>query len=393
MLLDDKSAVSRKPHSAVFTRFRSVLFVVATSILCSNFALRAQNPDPQPSDATQSWTKISESHDGIGTMRSVESHTKSGNRSLDTNSIEQRLADGRYEIYLESTTETVQVNPSAVRTITRTFTGNGSGGKKLVQVAEEEKKFFPDGGSKSLRMTSRTDQNGNLQQIQREIGETRKVNAEIEETKTTVLQPSINGGFAAVSQIEEHRKRKGAETEFQVMTRTPDGSGHWQISQRREGTVREDRTSRITNERVFMPDGEGNLREVSGTVRSESTADSGEKQTTVERYSIDVPGTTRDGSLHMVQRETVKQSAGSNGRQTSVQQVEQPNPGDPRAGLRVVAISVETARAGISGTELSRSVQLRDANGSFNVVSVDFSKSDQANAVQVQIAPPGNQNK
>ena len=393
MLLDHESAVSLKSQRAVFTCFRSLLFVVATYILFGNFALRAQSPDHQQSDTNGSWTRNSESHDGIGSTRSVESHTKSANRTLDTQSIQQRLADGRYEIYLESSTETVQVDPSTVRTITRNFTGNGSGGKKLVQVTEEEKKTFPDGGSKSVRTTSRTDQNGNLQQIQREIGETRKVNAEIEETKTTVLQPSINGGFAAVSQIEEHRKRKGAETEFQVMTRTPDGSGHWQISQRREGTVKEDGTSRITNERVFMPDGEGNLREVSGTVRSESTADSGDKQTTVERYSIDVPGTTRDGSLHMVQRETTKQSVASNGRQTSVQHVEQPNPGDPHAGLRVVAIGVENARAGSSGTEVSRSVQLRDADGNFNVVSVDFSKSDQTNAVQVQIAVPDNQNK
>ncbi len=380
------SAVSLKRHSAIFRCFRWVLFLAASSILCCNYALWAQSPDPQSSDANQSWKKSGESHDGIGTMRSVESHIKNGNRTLDTQSTLQRLADGRYETYLESTTETVQVNPSTVRTITRTFTGNASGGKKLVQVTEEETQSLPDGSSKSVRTISRTDQNGNLQPIQRELAETRKVSADLEETKTTVLQPSINGGFAAAAQIEEHRKYAGDNTEYYQTTRTLDGGGNWQVGQMRQGTIKEDGKNRTTDERIFLPDYEGNLSEVSRTVKSESATNSGEKQDTVESYSIDVPGTTRDGSLHIVQRETTKQSASSDGRQTSVQQVERPNPGDPGAGLRVIAISTENGRTAPSGTERARTVQLRDANGNFNVVSVDFSKSDQTN-VQVQIAP------
>ncbi len=183
------------------------LFLLTASVIfCSVSALWAQNPNSQSSDADQSWTKTGESHDGIGTMRSAESHTKSGNRALDTQSSKQRLADGRYETYLENTTETVQVNPSTVRTITRTFTGNSGGGKKLVQVTEEERQSLPDGNSKSVRTISRTDQNGNLQQVQREIGETRKIGADAEDIKTTVFQPSINGGFAAAAQIERASK-------------------------------------------------------------------------------------------------------------------------------------------------------------------------------------------
>ena len=385
----DTSAVTLKRHSAVsvFICFRCVLFLAASSILCCNSALWAQSPDPQSSDANQSWTKGGESHDAFGTMRSVESHTKIGNRTLDTQSALHRLADGRYETYLESTTETVQVDPSTVRTITRTFSGNANGGKKLVQVTEEEKQSLPDGGSKSVRTTSRTDQNGNLQQVQREIGETKKISADLQETKTTVLQPSINGGFAAAAQIEEHRKHVGNNTEYDQTTRTLDGGGNWQVSQMRQGTIKEDGKNRTTDEQIFLPDYKGNLSEVSRTVRSESATDSGEKQNRVESYSIDVPGTTRDGNLHMVQRETTKQSVSSDGRQTSAQQVERPNPGDPSAGLRVIAISTENGRAGPSGTEATRMVQLRDANGNFNVVSVEFSKSDQNNAVQVQIAP------
>ena len=381
------TAVSLKRQSAVFICFRCVLFLAAGSLLCCNSALWAQSPEPQSSDANQSWTKSGESHDGIGTMRSVESHTKSGNRTFGTQSTMQRLADGRDATYIESATETVQVNPSTVRTITRTFTGNASGGKKLVEVREEETQSLGDGSSKSVRTISRTDQNGNLQQIQREMGETRKLSADLEETKTTVLQPSINGGFAAAAQIEEHRKHAGNDTEYDQTTRILDGSGNWQVSQRHQRTIKDDGKNRTTDERSFLPDSQGNLSEVSRTVRSELATDPGEKQSIVESYSIDVPGSTRDGNLHVVQRETTKQSAGSDGRQTSVQQIERPNPGDPGAGLRVVSISTEKGRTGPSGTEAARTVQLRDANGNFNVVSVDFSKSDQTNAVQVQITP------
>jgi hypothetical protein len=380
-------------HPTISIQLRYLFALAICAVLCYGSALWAQATDPQPADTNQSWTKSSESHDGIGTIRSVESHTKSGNRALDTQSTMQRLADGRYETYLETATETVQVNSSTVRTITRTFTGNGSGGKKLVQVTEEEKQSLPDGSSKSVRTTSRTDQNGNLQQVQREIGETRKLSAHVEQTKTTVLQPSINGGFAATAQIEEHRMRTGDHMEYDQTTRTLDGSGSWQISQRRLGSVKEDGKDRTTEERIFLPDNKGNLSEVSRTVSSESATDSGEKQNTSESYSIDVPGITRDGNLHIVQRETAKTSVGSNGQQRSVQQVEQPNPGDPRAGLRVVMISTENAQTAASGMEATRTVQLRDANGNFNVVSVDFSKSDQTNAIQVQIAPSDKQSK
>jgi len=40
--------------------------------------------------------------------------------------------------------------------------------------------------------------------------------------------------------------------------------------------------------------------------------------------------------------------------------------------------------------EATRIIQVRDANGNFDVVSVDISKSNQTSAVQVRIAPSNN---
>ena len=49
--------------------------------------------------------------------------------------------------------------------------------------------------------------------------------------------------------------------------------------------------------------------------------------------------------------------------------------------------TADTVRPGPSGALATRTVQVRDANGSFGVVSVDTTKSDNIHAIQVQIAP------
>jgi hypothetical protein len=155
----------------------------------------------------------------------------------------------------------------------------------------------------------------------------------------------------------------------------------------RQATTREEGKSRSTEERVSRPDSEGKLGEVSRTVSKESESAPGVKRNTVETYSVDVPGSARDGSLHLVERATTAQRTSSNGQQTTEQQVEQSNPGDPGSDLRVTTLTTDTVRPGPSGLQATRTVQVRGANDSFGIVSVDTKKSDDIHAIQVQIAP------
>jgi hypothetical protein len=127
--------------------------------------------------------------------------------------------------------------------------------------------------------------------------------------------------------------------------------------------------------------------EVSRTVNNESENASGEKHNTVETYSVDVGGSARDGRLHLVERATTVQRTGSTGGQTTEQQVEQLNPGDPSSGLRVTVLTTDTVLPNSSGTQRKRTVQARDVNGSFGIVFVDTTKSDDIHPIQVQIAP------
>jgi hypothetical protein len=201
------------------------------------------------------------------------------------------------------------------------------------------------------------------------------------------MLPSVNGGLAPAMKVQE-RRPAGANSTFESKKTTllPDGAGTWQVDEIRQTTTRQEGKSLSSEERLSRPDSDGELGEISRTVSKESETASGEKRNTVETYSLDVPGTSRDGSLHLVERATTSQRTSSTG-QTTEQQVEQPDPGAPGSSLRVTRLTTDTVRPGPSGAQAMRTIQARDANGSFGTVSVDTSKSDNIHVIQVQITP------
>ena len=369
-------------------RLSQILLLAIGAYFCFSLALWAQTSDSQTVDANKSWTATTESKsDNINPTRTTESHTQSGNHTIDKQSVQRRASDGHFEPFQDIEKESVQVNADTVRTVTRTF-GWANGARTLVQVTEEEKQGLAGGDSKVVRATSNPDLNGNLQLVQREIEETKKTGADAEETKTTVMRPSVNGGMAPAMQVQERRSQGADDTvESHKTTLLPDGSGNWQVSEIRQATTRQEGKNRSSEERVSRPDSEGKLGEVSRTVSKASENASGEKRNTLETHSLDVPGSARDGSLHLIERATTAQRTSSTGQQITEQQVEQPNPGDPSDDLRITTLTTDTVRPGPSGAQATRTVQARDANGGFGVVSVDITKSDNVHAIQVQIAP------
>jgi hypothetical protein len=384
----------RKGRSLPFRAGRSIqLMLLATgAYFCSSCALWAQTSDSQSDEANKSWTVTSESRSSdTDPIRTIVSHTQSGDRTLDKQSLQRRGADGHFEPYQDIEKETVQVDPSTVRTITRTFDRDADAVKKLVEVIEEQKRTSPAGESNVERITSDPDINGNLQLVQRQIEETKKSGANVEETKTTVMLPSADGGLVPGVQVQERRERGANDTlETHTVTLLPDGNGNWQVSEIRNTTTKQEADKRSTEERVSLPDSEGKLVEVSRTVSKEAKLAPGEKRNTLETYSVSVTGATPDGSLHLVGRATTNQRSISTGQQVSEQKVEQSNPGDPGAGLQVTVITTDTMRTDPSGAQSARTVRARNANGSYDsygVVTVDTTKSDKNPDIQVQIAP------
>jgi hypothetical protein len=357
-------------------------------ILCVGSVLCAQAQDAQPNNTNESWTATTQtSVDTTNPSRTTESHAKSGNRSVDKQSVEVLGPNGRYLPDSETDKETVQVNATTTRTVERTYRWDVNGQRNLVQVTEEEARSSASGDAQVVRTTSNPDANGNLHVVQREVADTRKTSPDAEETKTTVYRADGNGGLNPSLRTQELQKR-GADHRVEVKKTTlvPDSSGNWEVGEVKESTINQDGRNRTSEERVSHPDSEGRLSEVSRTVGKETESAAGEKNNTVETYSTDAPGLAPDGSLHLNQRVTTVQKKDSSGK-TTEQQVEQPNSGYPNAGLQVSTKTKYIVRYGASGTQQTKTIQAHDINGTFSVVSVETKKSDQAPAAQVQIAP------
>jgi hypothetical protein len=364
--------------------------VLLSAILCAAPVLCAQAQTAPPGNDKDKndkpWTATTQTS-GSGTpSRTTESHNKSGNRTVDKKSVEVREADGSYQPFLDTETETIQVNATTTRTVVRSYGRDSDGHRSLTQVTEEVAQSSANGDGKLVRTTSNPDSNGSLQVVQREVADRRKTSADGQETRTTVYMPQ-GGSMAAVQQTQEVQKRSGGgNVDVKTTTLIPDGTGKWQVGEVKQSTIKEEGKNRTSEERVSRPGSDGNLEEISRTVGKE-TEDSGQQKTsTVETYTKEIPGFTGDGKLHLNQRVTTVQKKDSAGGQTE-QQVEQPNPGATDSGLRVNTRTIDIVRSGASGTQATTTIQMRDDSGSFNVVSVDTRKSDQVPAPPLQIAP------
>jgi hypothetical protein len=365
----------------VLTSMISVIFWVGSAIC-------AEAQDAQPNNIKESWTATTQtSVDNANPSRTTESHAKSGNRSVDKLRVEILGPDGRYQPDSDTEKETIEVNATTTRTVVRTYRWDGNGQRYLVQVMEEEVRSSGSGDTQVVRTTSNSDVNGNLQVVQRAVADTRKASPDTQETKTTVYVADGNGGFIPSLQTQELQERSADDrVEMKKTTLVPDGNGYWAVGEVKENTIKEDGRNRTSEESVSRQDLNGRLSEVSRTVGKETETPAGEKSNIVETYSIDVPGVAGDGRLHLNQRVTTVEKKDS-ASQTTEQQVEQPTPGNPSDGLQVRAKTKYTVRYAASGTQQTKTIQTRDVNGTFNVVSVQTEKSDQIPPAQVPNAP------
>jgi hypothetical protein len=321
-------------------------------------------------------------------MRTTESRRQSANGTVDTQSFERLGADGHYEPFYDIEKESVQVNDTTIRTVERTFGRDGNGQKILTQVTEEEKQSLPSGGEKVVRTTSDADLDGHLRFVQREVADTKKTSPDVQEKKTTIFLSDGMGGMVPSMQILEHEKHGSEHTvDVQKSTLLPDGAGNWQVNERKESTIKEDGKDRITEEHVLRLGADDKLSLVSRSVGKESETAAGDKRNTAESYSTYIPGSAPDGELHLSQRVTEVKRAPSAGAQATEQHLEQPDPGDPDAGLQVTTKTLDVVRPDASGTQETRTIEVRDASGSFTAVSFDTQKSDKVHSVDVDMPP------
>jgi hypothetical protein len=352
---------------------------------------QAQSASDASTGARQSWTATTQQQlpSSDNPTRTSETHTESGSRTVDSQSIQNMGMDGHYEPYLDVQKETVKVDASTIRTVERTFGRDSEGRKTLVQVTEEEKRTLPGGEVKVVRTTSDPDANGVLQTVQQELRDTRQINSNVQETKNTILTASPNGGLTPSVQTTDRETTTGDHSvAFRKSTSLPDSNGNWQVSEVREGTVKGDGKAQTKEESVLRPGSDGNLSVVERTVSKQSENTAGEKRETVETYSTNLPGTPIDGSLRLNQQVTTVHRKSQDGTQSTATQVEQRNPAQPSDSLRVTQEAIDIVRPGTAGTTReTQTLRSLDSNGDLGVVSVDTRKQDNSPAVHVDIAP------
>jgi hypothetical protein len=342
---------------------------VISAALCVATAVRVQAQGQQQGSGDESWTTTKESaSQNVTRSRTTDSHTKSGNRTVDKQRVDVLGPNGSYQPFLETETETIQVNATSTRTVVRTYQWNGNGQRTLARVTEEESRTSAGGDVRTERKTSNADVNGNFQVVQRDVVDTKKISPDVEETKSTVYKRDSYGGFTQAEQTQE-LKTHGANDSVAVKKTTlvPDGNGSTKISDVTEKTIKVDGDSRTTEERVSRPDLEGRLQQSSRTVSNESETATGEQRSTVDTY---------DGGKQLNKRVTAIRKKDSNG-ETTEEQIEEPNLGNPSDGTRVTGRTKYVVQYAGPGTQQSKTVEIRDANGNFQVVSSDAQKSTQ----------------
>ena len=357
--------------------------VLTKSIFCTTLcfasAICLQAQDSPKSSGHESWTTTKESSaQNVNPSRTTESHTKSGNRTVDKQRVDALGPNGSYQPLSETETETVQVNDTTTRTVVRTYQWNGNGQRTLAQVTEEDSRTTSSGNAHVERKTSSADVNGNFQVVRRETADTHKLSSGAEETNTSVYRRDSYGGFTQAEQTHE-LKTPGADDSVAVKKTTlvPDGNGKFKINGVTQITVKNDGQNRTTEERVSRTDIEGRLQEGPRTVSKETETAAGEKRSIVETY---------DGGTQLNNRVTKIRKKDSAGEITE-ERIEQPNLGNPSDGTRVAGRAKYVVKYGGSGTQQTKTVENRDANGNFHEVSSETQKSTQPPPQQTQ-APP-----
>ena len=348
---------------------RIPLKAIVSATLCVTATACAHAQEPPKSVSDESWTKTThQAEQNINPSRTTQSHTKSGNRTVDKQKVDVLGPDGGYQPLTETETETVQIDATTTRTVVRTYQWNGNGQRILGQVTEENSRSSANGDVRTERKISNADVNGNFRMVQREVADTRKLSSGAEETKSSVYRSDSYGGFTQVGQTQE-LKTHGADDSVTVKKTTlvPDGNGNWKVRDVTEKIIKEDGKNRTTEERVSRADLEGRLQESSRTVAKETETGSGEEKGIVEIY---------DGDAQLNKRVTKTRKRDSTG-ETTEEKTEGPNLGNPSDGPKVTGRTKYVVKYASPGAQQTKTVEIRDANGNYKVVSVDTQKSTQ----------------
>ena len=341
----------------------------------------AQTASDQESDSGQSWNSSTNLHDQSGNTnptRVTQSHRVENGREIDVQTLQTQGINGGSQVYGQTETETVKVDATTTRVITRHYVTNTDGEKVVNSVSVEEKRDLPDGGASVTRTVSNPDANGSLQVTRREIEKTVQNAPDEHTTDTTVLSPGPDGALAPSAKRHEVQKQvQPGTTAYTRSVSFQDGNGNWQVNEVRQGTIEKSGDTETKRENVSRLNADGKMALTEKTVSTETSSD-GEQRKQVQKYSTSMDGVTADpdGQMHLDRQVTTVTRTGPDGRQVTTQSVDQRSQAAPDAGLRPTQRVLDITSTGLDGVrQQTETIQSADPNGGLGVVWVDTRKT------------------
>jgi hypothetical protein len=354
----------------------------------------AQDASGQQSDSGQSWnsnTSLQDQSGNTNPTRVTQSHRKENGREIDVQTLETQGINGGSQVYGQTETETVKVNATTTRVITRHYVTNTDGEKVVNSVTTEEKRELPDGGESVTRSVSSPDANGNMQVTRREIEKSMQNAPGERTTDTTVLSPGPDGALAPSTKSHEVQKKvQPGTTAYTRSVSLRDGNGNWQVNEIRQGTIEKAGDTETKRENVSRLNADGKMAAAEKTVSTE-TSSAGEQRKQVQKYSTSMDGVTADpdGQMRLDRQETTVTRTGPDGQQITNRSVDQRSQAAPDAGLRPTQRVLDITSTGLNGVkQQTETIQSADPNGGMGVVWVDTKKTAGSGPVVVDTKKP-----
>ena len=288
--------------------------------------------------AVFTWTMFAQD----SSVRTTTSVDVNGNRVPDGAQVDQTRSKNSSEttertlsingrmVPQERVEEHVLRDDSSGRVVERLIHRYDAAGNPLPPVKETvEEQKRPDGGSSVQTTRYRGDINGGMQLEEKSIVNITKSGSS-ETINTEVQRQGVNGSLATVQKQDTVRVRDGKNYQEDSTTYRPDGNGGFGVAIRQTTQHTEQGGQARDNSVEYEPGPDGQLQLHSQTVAETVTRSDGSKESLVNLFGRNVPGTVEpDGKLKLYEQQTIDRRPGAGNSVIETLSVRRPSISDP----------------------------------------------------------------
>jgi len=275
-------------------------------------------------------------YDASGRRRAVRESTaseKEGKEGAAVTTYEN--SNGRRVPYIREKETVVSKGKAAETREKRTQLYDTAGNPTQQELVRTEERRLADGTVVTTSTTYRSDLNGRMQPVEREVERVKEKGA-VTTTSKTVERPTVNGSFGAIKREESTERKQGdSASTIETVRSIGDGSGRLQVAEREQTTMKKQGSTSTTETEVFarnVATGEMGLSERTvGVLQERADGSSSEK---IETYGFRLQGggtnlnAQRMQLQEVVERRTTKTATGETRERTSVRVRDVANPSE-----------------------------------------------------------------